>query len=660
MSVKLSLSTGMSWRDFLLLLPRLPFGREQPMLTFRNMPLVRNTPLVRKSLPYNFQAMPSTPRMTNAGRKSRWLATVFCVACIPLGCDRTSSVSSQRKAEPVIEVAPEAGPASTRLSVTKSIPQPSRPPAATELDIRFTDIHESLGVNFVYANGARGKVLMTESIGGGAGWTDFDRDGNWDLLLPQGGFADGPRGENPPNQLYQNLGKDGFSQVQTQASVDDRGYGQGVAIADFDNDGFDDIYVTNVGSNILYHNQGDGTFTEVTATAGVDSPLWSCSAAWGDLDADGNLDLFVCNYLVYDPMNPLNCPHEDGTPSICDPMDLDAEKNVCFQSMGDGTFREVSREFKVVGNESDSKSLGVAILDLTGDGYSDIFVANDTTSNFLFVNDGHGRFRERGVELGCAISGEGIYQASMGIAVGDYDGNQRFDIYLTHFTDDSNTIYANLGAAGFHDTTRSVGLHQPTLQMLGFGTVMADFDGNGSLELFVTNGHVEDYKREVTPYEMPPQLFTYSGTKWEEISSRAGGFFDTRHVGRAVASCDFDNDGDLDLAVVHQNSPAALLRNDSAKNNWLKIHLIGVRSNRSAIGTTVRLRCGTIDQVQQIVGGSSYCASHEPVLIFGLGKATEACDLEIRWPDGFVQKIDGVTANQAVTFREAAHEFDAS
>ncbi|MDP6717899.1 MAG: CRTAC1 family protein, partial [Pirellulaceae bacterium] len=556
---------------------------------------------------------------------------------------------------PAVERAPTPVRQSSRLSVARSSPKPAGAPTTTESQICFVDIHESMGVNFVYNNGDRGKKLMVESTGGGAGWTDFDRDGNWDLFFVQGGYPDGPLSENAPNQLWRKLGIDGFAQVQVEAGVGDQGFGQGVAIADFDNDGFDDIYVTNVGSNVFFQNQGDGTFIEVTTSAGVDTSLWSTSAAWGDLNSDGNLDLFVCNYLIYDVKNPLPCPHDDGTPGICFPQDLDAEQNVCFQNMGDGTFQEVSSEWNLIGRKSDSKSLGTVIADLTGDGYSDVLVANDGTANFLFVNDGHGVFQERGLELGCAMSGEGTYQASMGIAVGDYDRNQFFDFYVTHFTEDSNTLYANLGPAGFHDTTRVVGLHQPTLPLLGFGTVMADFDRNGSADLFVTNGHVDDYLAKEDLYAMPAQLFAYTGNKWRDVSSLSGEFFSTRGVGRAVASCDFDNDGDLDLAVVHQNTPAALLRNDASGNNWLKVHLIGMQSNRSAIGTTVRLRYGTLDLVQQIVGGGSYCATHEPVLIFGLGKATGSCSLEIRWPDGFVQQVVDVPTNQHMTFREVAH-----
>ncbi|HJN08243.1 MAG TPA: CRTAC1 family protein [Pirellulaceae bacterium] len=593
--------------------------------------------------------------MMNNGTEAFLFAMAVMIAVVQLGCKGNSSLPGESTSSPAEEQAHSPVRTRSRLSVNRSSPIRADAPDAADSHLYFVDVHQSLGVDFVYDRGARGKLLMVESTGGGAGWTDFDRDGNWDLLLVQGGFADGPRSNNPPNGLWRNLADEGFSQVEGSAHIVDRGYGQGVAIGDFDNDGFDDVYISNVGSNALYQNQGDGTFLEVTAAAGVDTSQWSTSAAWGDLNADGNLDLFVCNYLIYDPENPLNCPHADGTLGICHPGDLDAAQNVCFQNLGDGRYREVSSEWNLVGRKKASKSLGTAILDLTGDGYSDVLVANDGTANFFFVNDGHGVFQERGLELGCAMSGEGSYQASMGIAVGDFDQNHFFDIYMTHFTEESNTLYSNLGAAGFHDATRTLGLHRPTLLMLGFGTVMADFDRNGSLELFITNGHVDDYLAADGFYAMPPQLFEFSNDRWHDVSSRAGHFFETHQVGRAVASCDFDNDGDLDLAVVHQGSPAALLRNDSSENDWLKIQLIGLQNNRSAIGTTVRLRCGELDQVQQVVGGSSYCATHAPLLIFGLEKASGSCSLEIRWPDGFVQQVVDVATNQHITLREAAH-----
>ena len=517
----------------------------------------------------------------------------------------------------------------------------------------FIEVSTEVGVQFQYDNGATGKALMIESAGGGAGWLDYDGDGSWDLYLVQGGNPTPKPDETLlPDCLYRNMGDGRFRDVSRLAGVTDGGYGYGAAVGDYDNDGFDDLYVTNVGHNVLYHNLGDGTFQEVTEAADVDDPRWSTSAAWGDLDHDGDLDLFVCNYLKYDPFHPFPCPKKDGSPGICHPQDLPAEPNEVFLNHGDGTFRRVAHEWGLDGEEKDSKSLGVVIADLNGDGRVDVYVANDTTANFLFVNQGQGRFQESAAKLGCAMNGQGSYQASMGVAVGDYDRNGFLDLYVTHFTDDSNTLYQNLGPAGFHDSTRTTGLHQPTLKYLGFGTVMADFNQDGHEDLFVTNGHIDDWRDKGELFEMPPQLFTYTGTKWEECSEKAGQPFREQRIGRAVASCDFDDDGDLDLAVVHQNTPTWLLRNDSQRGHWLKVRLIGRSSNRRGVGSQVTLRQGQSVLVQQLMGGTSYCASHQPVLVFGLGESNANCSIEIRWPSGISQQVDNIEPDRSLVLME--------
>ena len=270
----------------------------------------------------------------------------------------------------------------------------------------FNDVREEVGVDFAYQNGATGKSLMVEATGGGAGWLDYDADGAWDLWLVQGGNPIPEPGEaGLPPSLFRNVGAGRFQNVTDGAGIASIGYGQGIAVADFDNDGFDDVYVTAVGHNALWHNQGDGKFTLVTESAGVDDPRWSTSAAWGDFNQDGYLDLFVCNYLKYDPYHPISCPKKDGSPGTCHPENLSAEPNAAFLNLGDGTFRPIVRDWGLDGNESDSKSLGVVIADLNGDGRPDVYVANDTTANFLFINQASGRFKESANELGCAMSG---------------------------------------------------------------------------------------------------------------------------------------------------------------------------------------------------------------------------------------------------------------
>jgi hypothetical protein len=501
----------------------------------------------------------------------------------------------------------------------------------------LTDVHAARGVVHAYGNGERGRSLMVEAIGGGAGWLDFDRDRRPDLYLNQGGdptAAD--RSGQPLDRIFRNLGPAGFEDVTAGSRVVEQGYGQGVAVGDLDNDGFDDVYVTNVGGNTLLENMGDGTFLDVTAAAGVADGRWSSSAAWADLDLDGDLDLYVCNYLVYDPAHPIDCRDKRGEPRICHPRDIEPWPDECYVNEGDGSFRPAARELGLHG--PGNKALGVAVADFTNDGLPDVYVANDTTANFLFVARGDGTFRESALALGCAVDRDGHTQASMGLAVGDYDGNGWLDVYSTHFHGESNTLYRNLGPAGFEDVTGLVGLHEPTLGFLGFGAVLADFDRDGLPELLVANGHIENYPGNPL-LRMTPQLFSWRLPRWRECGPAAGPFFAEKQVGRGVAVADYDTDGVLDAVVVHQNAPAALLENQASSGDWLAVRCIGIRSNRRGIGCRVTVRRGDRVWMQEIVGGSSYASTHEPLLVFGLGEPAGDCEVTVRWPGGGVQQL---------------------
>jgi hypothetical protein len=513
---------------------------------------------------------------------------------------------------------------------------------------RFTEVATELGLDHVYRNGESGRLLMVEAIGGGAGWLDYDADGRPDLYLVQGGDPlQSGKADQPSDRLWRQSPAGRFEDVATAAGIVEPFYGQGVAVADFDADGFDDIYVTNVGRNTLWKNQGDGTFADMTEAAGVIDPRWSSSAAWGDLDGDGDLDLYVANYCDYDVHNPRPCD-KNGRPHICYPLDVPAAADACFFNQGDGTFaaEDAARGLEV----EPGRGMGVVLADFDNDGDVDIYVANDMSANFLFVNEGEGRFRESAVVMGCAFDRHGGAQASMGVACGDYDGNGTLDLYCTHFHQDFNTLYQNLGPSGMRDVTSLVGLVAPTLPFLGFGTVMQDFDRDGQQELLVANGHIERIVvRGQTVCEMTAQLFAYDGKRFQETTAGAGDYFRERRVGRGVATADYDGDGDLDVCLVNQNAPVALLRNDSAPARGLAFRFRGRGLNRRGIGTRVTVECGG-RWMQELAGGTSYVSSHQPLLVFGLGPTDAVAPLTaratVRWPSGVTQVLDDLPIGQ--------------
>ncbi len=587
----------------------------------------------------------------------RFLHALQVVALITAfsGCPPTEDDGS---IEPAIRVEDDPGEVipvrANGLLVELEVPEsPAAPRIPVELgQPRFVDAADELGVEFVLDNGASPAMLMMQSTSGGASWLDFDADGWSDLFFAQGGYPfDMSVESRPPDDvLFRNMAGKRFLDVSGSSIPGDKLHGQGAVAGDFDNDGFDDVYISNAGSDLLYHNLGDGTFENVTEAAGVDNPLWSTSAAWYDLDLDGDLDLYVCNYLDYDPLNPIACLNPDGTPSICHPRKLDAVPNTYYANQGDGTFLEQSDALGL--NAPNGKSLGVAIADLTGDGMPDVFVANDTVANHLFVNQGGMVFKEQALALGCALSGFGQAQANMGIGFADFDENGFPDLYVTHFTSESNTLYANFGPAGFEDDTRKRGLHTPTLPYLAFGTVMSDFDCDGHQDVYVANGHIDDWREEGDLWKMPAQLFNYDGETWHECSADAGEHFQRLTLSRAVASADYDHDGDMDLAVVHQNDPSSLLRNDSKRGHWLQLQFIGRDSNRRGVGVRVTLVQEDRRLIQELAGGTSYCAGHQPALFFGLGELSQPCDVLVEWPSGRKQQLGNVNVDQILVIDE--------
>lgn len=531
-------------------------------------------------------------------------------------------------------------------------PNPSTTPTTPQvgsqerLSLLFNNVAESVGILHSYDKGESADRLMVEATGGGVGWLDYDGDGNIDAYFPQGGNPGGTRADRKPDQLFRSCYPDSFIRVTESARLGDLEYSQGVAIGDYNNDGFADVFITNVGPDVLYHNLGDGTFYEITSSAGVEDSIWSSSAAWGDLNVDGNLDLYVCHYCKYDPHKPMPCRDTTGTPAICHPRDVVPSPDECFENLGDGTFRRISQDWGLYG--PGNKGLGVAIADYNNDGLPDAYVANDTTPNFLFYNQGKGVFRESALAEGCALSGSGASQASMGIAVADYDNNGYLDIYLTHFTSEHNTLYRNMSSQGFVDVSPETGMRALTLSTLGFGTAMFDFNQDGLIEVFCANGHIDKYNSDREPYEMPPLMLQFDGTRWHDESRKAGSYFQGKYVGRGVACGDFDNDGDFDLLIGHQDSNAALLQNDSPRGSWIKMRLIGRLDNRDAVGARVTVQGKELTRMQQRIGGGSYASAHESSLIFGFGNDSGPYSIEIIWPNGSKQHLSEISAKQSL------------
>ena len=517
---------------------------------------------------------------------------------------------------------------------------------------RFHESAAELGLDHIYQNGATGQLLMVESIGGGLGWMDIDVDGFPDVYGVQGGRPDGPMASRPTDRLFRNLGGH-FVDVTDSAGLDERGYGQGVAVGDYDGDGFDDVYVTNVGDNTLYRNNGDGTFIETTQAAGLRDPRWSSTAAWADLNGDAFPELYVCNYLEYDPYDPFPC-EKDGLPALCHPRQIDAWPDELFLNSGDGTFDAAAQRLGTFG--PGNKGLGVAIAHFNEDNLPDIYVCNDTTANFLFLNTGDG-FREAALDLGVALNTSGDAEASMGVAAGDYDGDGQIDLYLTHFTNESNTLYRNIGVGGFRDVTGSVGLHALTMPRLGFGVVMRDFNGDGQQDIFTANGHIDHNNADGDGFEQPAQLLTVQDERWFDVTETAGAYFAERRVARGVATADFDLDGDWDVLIGNQNAPAALLVNESERGHWLKLRLVGVASERRGIGARLSLTFGETTQSIQLTGGTSFASTHQPVVIVGLPDAQLSGTVTIQWAGGAEQILRDVRPDQSLIIVEERRAF---
>lgn len=595
-------------------------------------------------------------QVTNRSKKMR-TSILFCLlVCVAsVGCNPPSKNEEPKKSGSAEQATGGAGkvenqPVFGETNKATSSAQAANNPASHTL--LFTDVATSLGIDFVYQSGAVGQSLMVETMGGAPGAIDYDNDGRVDIFICQGGkpTASPTDATQPKDAMFRQVEKNRFVNVQVQLGLPENyRYSMGVSVADYNDDGFDDIYITNYDENQLLRNLGDGTFEDVTQAAGVSDKRWSCAAAFADLDGDMLLDLYVSNYVDYDVHHPKDCRNPQGKHRMCHPRDLLAVEDECFFNRGDGTFSAESKTRGLVGE--DGKGLGVAIADFDNNGSMDIYVANDTTANFYFVNDGKGKFKESAKILGCAMDRTGAFQASMGLGVGDYNRDGRLDIYSTHFYDESNTLYKNLGKAGFQDVTGIVGLHDVTLPFLAFGTTIEDFDQNGNADIFVVNGHIEN-NPENQYHKMQPQLFTFTGKRFADESAFAGDYFKAKVVGRGVCTADIDADGDLDLIVVNQDSPTAVLKNDSKRGAWLNFEFRGRQSNRRGIGTWVAVEVDGQKWEQQLYAGGSYASYRQPILSFGFGNVTGKAKVEVRWPSGRKQTLENLDLDQLVVLEE--------
>lgn len=511
--------------------------------------------------------------------------------------------------------------------------------------VQFVDVARSAGIDFVHYHGATGEYYYPETYGSGAGFFDYDGDGWLDVYLVNGApLGSGPTPDPlPVNQLYHNRGDGTFADVTASTGAGDPGYGMGCAAADYDNDGDQDLYVANFGPNAMYRNAGDGTFSEVTAQLGVGDPRWSSSCGFLDHDMDGDLDLFVANYVVYSlATNPV-C-QKGSLRSYCDPDAFTPIGDVLYRNDGD-TFTDITAE---AGLDLVGRGLGVAFQDYDEDGDTDIYVANDGTMNFLYENVG-GRFQDRGLQSGTRFNMNGRAEAGMGVDFGDFDRDGLQDIVVGNFAYETTTLYHNTGGGQFVDASQRLGIGAVSYMLLSFGVKFIDYDNDGDLDIFAANGHVLDNIDKVDPahtYAQPCQMLqNRSGQHFEEISSALGPDFTRSIVARGTATGDYDNDGDIDILINTTAGPCKLLRNDGGnQRHWLTLDLEGI-SPRDAVGARVTVTAGGVMQKRQRQGGSSYQATHDPRLHFGLGDA-ERADVEIIWPDGGIQHLKDVPANQ--------------
>ena len=518
-------------------------------------------------------------------------------------------------------------------------------PSVAETALRFTDQTQQSGIHFKHTNGASEEKYLPETMGSGGLFFDYNNDGHLDVYLVNSGTlsraSESRRHPNDMNVLYRNKGDGTFVDTTVEAGLQkNHGYGMGCLAADYDNDGDADLYLTNFGRNQLYRNNGNGTFTDVTSHAGVGDGKWSVSASFGDFNLDGHLDLYVANYLDYQLETAHAC-FLDGVHIYCGPHEYPGARDTLYQNNGNGTFTDVTSRAMV---RNTGKGLGVLFTDYNNDGYPDIFVANDAVPDFLYQNNKDGTFTDVAITAGVAYNSEGRATASMGIASGDYDNDGVQDLFVTNFSLEINSLFHNDNDGFYTMTTFEAGLADASFLKLGFGTQFIDADNNGTLELFVANGHVWDNVSEVTPslsYKQECQIFGNTGTgAFTDLSETAGLFFKRAVVARGVAVGDYNNDGAADILVTCCGEPPILLRNESQVHDYVKISLVGTESNRDSIGAKVWVRTDETTQFREVTCGGSYASGSDRTLLFGISAQKAIQSIKVKWQNGHIQTLD--------------------
>ena len=522
-------------------------------------------------------------------------------------------------------------------------------------NVQFTEIAAKAGITFKHVLSPEKKYIV-ESMSGGVALFDYDNDGYLDIYFVNSLTVDlAAKHQKTKSALYHNNGDGTFTDVTDKSGIGDVGFGMGVAVGDYNNDGFDDLYVTCLGRNHLFKNNGNGTFTDVTTKAGVGDPRWSTGAAFLDYDNDGKLDLFVANYVDFD-LDRLpefgkgrTCQFK-GVPVQCGPRGLPGAGDSLYHNNGDGTFTDVSKKAGV-SDPNGYYGLGVICSDFDEDGYVDIFVANDSTPNFLYHNNGDGTFKEIGFTSGTAVNESGSEQGCMGVTLGDYDHDGKLDLFITNFDDEYNILYHNDGHNAFTDVSYAAKLAEVSLPYVGWGTKFFDYDNDGWLDLFAVNGHAYPQRDHYRQRELLHHN-NRDGT-FSEVAAQMGTSLMQERVGRGVAFGDIDNDGDVDIVVNDLDGSPQLLRNDGGNsNNSVLIKTVGVKSNRDGIGARVKVVSGDLAQIDEVRSGGSYISQNDLRLHFGLEKRTTVDLIEVRWPSGVIDKVTDLSANRILTIKE--------